>query len=92
MFLKILKKSKKFYLNGKINTLTCKRFRNYIQYNFDLDTNVIINIDEVNEIDKDGLKAINSLITISLRENKMFSIEGRGTKEIYEYYDQAIAI
>lgn len=92
MSLKILKKYEKFCLNGKINTLTCRRFGNYIQYNFDLGNNVIINIDEVNEIDKVGLETIKALLTISLRDDIMFSIEGRGSKEIYEYYDQAIAI
>jgi hypothetical protein len=92
MSLKILKKYEKFCLNGKINTLTCKRFENYIQYNFNLRKTVIINIDKVNEIDKDGLEVINTLIYISIRDNKVFSIEGRGSKEIYEHYDHAVAI
>ena len=90
MSLKITKKHETFYLNGEINALNYKPFINFIQFNFDIDNNVIINIDNLVEINKESFETIKELISTSVKSSKIFSIVGKGSKEIYEEYNQSI--
>ena len=62
MSLKITKKYETFYLNGEINTLNSKPFINFIQFNFSNGNNVIINIDNLVEINKETFSAIKELL------------------------------
>ncbi len=88
MSLNISEKNGTFYLNGNINTTTSRFFIIQIEHSIQKYRNVVINIDNVNEIDRDGLAAINTLRAIALRNHKVFSILGYGCKEIYDHFNQ----
>ena len=86
MSLQISEKNEVFYLNGKINFETTTFFKKYfVKLNKE---KIVINIENVKQIDKEGLKAILVLINLANRNNKLFSITGYGCKEIYDYFDQ----
>lgn len=88
MALEILERNEKFYLIGKLNDSTFASFVLYFKLKLEEGNSVIVNIDEVNEISKSGLDAINALTEIALINHKIFSIVGKGCKEIYDDFDQ----
>ncbi len=87
MSLKITEKLGVFYVEGKINSLTSQIFINHFKYFINEIEFIIININSVNQIDEDGLKAINKIKTIAHKKFKTFSIVGKGSKKIYEYFE-----
>lgn len=90
MSLQIIEKNGVFFLNGKINTTTSRPF--LIHFDYLLDTkDVKVNIDNVTEIDKDGMEAIEILKAIALRNNMNFSILGYGSRDIYEHFISLVA-
>ncbi len=88
MALQISQKKGKFYLNGKLNSTTSRFFIIYFEHNLEQHKSVTVNIDNVNEISRDGLKAISTLTAIALRNDKLFSVTGYGCKEIYDDFNQ----
>ena len=53
------------------------------------DEAVVLNIDETKEIDKNGLTAIKSLLSLALIKEKKLSITGSGCKEIYDDFNKS---
>jgi len=88
MALQISEKQGKFYLKGKLNNSTSRFFITYFEHNLKQYKNVTINIDNVNEISKDGLDAIGTLTAIALKNDKLFSVTGYGCKEIYDHFNE----
>ncbi|CAL2082156.1 hypothetical protein LNI90_05520 [Tenacibaculum dicentrarchi] len=88
MALQITGRNGKFYLKGKLNNSTSQFFVTYFEHFITKNKKVIIKIDKVNEITKDGLKAINTLISVALKKGKIFSVIGYGAKEIYDHFDK----
>lgn len=86
MALQIIENNGIFYVKGNINTGTIKHFRNYLNTVLNDKVKLIINIDEVDEIDVDGLYELKALLKITDKSNKKFFIIGKGSKEIYENY------
>lgn len=86
MALKILEKKGVFYLKGKINNTTTRDFIIHFDYVLDATENVMINVDEVEEIDSEGIGAIKTLMRIAEKNNKTFSIVGSVFKEIYDNF------
>ncbi|AQS93225.1 hypothetical protein BXQ17_03645 [Polaribacter sp. BM10] len=86
MPLEISKKDNKFYLKGKINSETVPYFISF----FDKirSKQIIININNIKEIDKLGLLTIYNFLDKSHINNMLFSIEGYGCKEIYDYFQE----
>ncbi len=92
MALKISENKGTLYLKGSINTTTTQSFIMHVKYHIEKNEHVILNIDNVKEIDSDGLRAIKTLWKSSLNENKNFSISGYGSKDIYDdFYSESIA-
>lgn len=89
MTLKILKQKNVYYLKGKVNTLNVPKFLNYFTSKINKKEKVTVNIQEAIEIDKNGLNAIQELMTLANSKNKKFSIIGGGCKEIYDHFNQA---
>ncbi|MEO9570022.1 MAG: STAS domain-containing protein [Polaribacter sp.] len=85
MSLQISEIKEVFYLNGKINFETTSFFKSY--FNSIKRDRVIININNIKQIDKEGLDVIFDLIKQGNRNNKLFSIVGNGCKEIYDYFN-----
>ena len=91
MTLQIFKKNEIFYLNGKLNSSTLKSFTTYFEYNLSQNKNVTINIDKVKAIDASGVEALKTLTAISLKNNSIFDIIGKGCKDIYAHNNRAFA-
>lgn len=87
MSLEILRKNEVFYLNGKLNTLTARSFIFHFELMIKQLNTIVINIDNINEIDKDGLEAIKKIKNLAFKKNKTFSIIGYGCKEIYDDFN-----
>ncbi|MEX6625512.1 hypothetical protein PG913_06815 [Tenacibaculum pacificus] len=88
MALQITQKNGTFYLKGKLNNSTSKFFIIFFDFNIKKNKQVTINIDNLDEITKDGLNAINILTRKSKKTAKNFSIIGLGCKEIYDHFDE----
>ncbi|AUC17069.1 hypothetical protein BTO06_08830 [Tenacibaculum sp. SZ-18] len=58
----------------------------YLEHYAEKLKNVVINIDKVKEIDRDGIEAIKTVWAIALKKNKKFSIRGLGCKDIYDHF------
>ena len=73
-----------FYVEGKIETETLRSFSTYFIY---INNNkVIVNIDKVRAIYVDGLKALQTLHRNAAVNNKVFSLIGYCSKDIYNHF------
>ena len=75
-----------FYVEGKIETETLRSFSTYFDYTFNNNNKVIVNIDKVTAIDVNGLKALQTLHRNAAVNNKVFSVIGYGSKDIYNHF------
>ena len=73
-----------FYLEGTINEKTARGFKEYVEFLIHYAKQTTININGVNGIDGNGMKALQELYNIALNINKKFYIVGNGCKEIYD--------
>ncbi|WP_100924950.1 hypothetical protein [Tenacibaculum sp. SZ-18] len=86
MSLQVTQKNGALHLKGRINTSTSRLFIIYLEHYAEKLKNVVINIDKVKEIDRDGIEAIKTVWAIALKKNKKFSIRGLGCKDIYDHF------
>ncbi len=86
MALQITQSKGVFHLNGKINSSTVRSFIIYFEHFILKNKNTTINLNEIKEIDSDGLKAIETLIAIAYRHQKIFSFIGYNAKDIHEHF------
>lgn len=89
MTLRILKKKSVYYVKGGIVTPNVTLLLNYFIKKIDKKKKITLNIEEANQIDKNGLKAIKQLMTLASTKQKNFCIVGGGCKEIYDHFNQA---
>lgn len=89
MTLKILKQKNVYHLKGKVNTLNVPKFLKYFTSKINKKAKITVNIQEANQIDKNGLHAIQQLMILANSKNKNFTIIGSGCKEIYDHFQQA---
>ena len=73
-----------FSVKGVINQESSKDLKVYIETQFRRFSSVIMNIDLVNKIDKNGIELLRSIHQNSLQEGNIFIITGMGCKEIYD--------
>lgn len=90
MALKIIEKKETFLVVGIINATTALNFKNHIDFALKNKEELVIDIDNVTEIDANGMKAIRSIYADSLTYNKKIYIVGTGCKEVYDdlYYNK----
>ena len=86
MALQILENEGIFHLEGSLNSSTTRSFITHFEYMISTIKKVKINIDKIKDIDESGLSAFKNLMTIALKNNKLFCIVGDGSKDIYEDY------
>ena len=89
MALKILKKKNIYHLKGKLITSDVTSLISYFTTKINKKNKIFLNIDETQEIDKNGLKAIGELMNLASSKKKSFAIVGLGCKEIYDHFQQA---
>jgi hypothetical protein len=87
MALQITAQNGTFLVNGQLNATTKQSFIIHFEDIIEQHNNVVINIDGITEIDKDGLEGIKTLTAIALRNQKMFSVIGNGCKDVYQDFN-----
>ncbi|TWO32716.1 STAS domain-containing protein [Seonamhaeicola sediminis] len=91
MALKIKENNGTFFIEGSINASTVKQFKNHVEFLLLYTKGVTLNIDEVTEIDTNGMHALRDLYTVALIKNKSFYIIGNGCKEIFQDFESNLA-
>lgn len=86
MALQILECNGTFYLKGALNVTTYTPFITRFEQVFKNTQDVTINIDQVKEIDRNGVNAFKIIYTSAQNDNKEFSITGYGCKDIYDEF------
>lgn len=86
MPLKISKNKSVYHVKGKVNTADVKSFLTYFTEKIDKKKKITLNIEEAEEIDKNGLNAMQQLMILASSKEKKFSIVGNGCKEIYDHF------
>ena len=84
MALQISEKNGIYNVSGRINTQTVGDFKIHFDYILDHKKKVIINLEDVNEIDEDGLKGLRILSKIARINQKMFFVIGYRTRDFYQ--------
>jgi ABC-type transporter Mla MlaB component len=92
MALQILEKNGTFQLFGNLNTQTSCSFIIHFKNLIHTLNDVTINIDKIKEIDTCGVEALKTLIAISLKNNSLLSIIGKGCKNIYTSNSKTVAV
>ena len=72
------------FAKGEINQFNAKILKSFIKSQFEAFDRVVLNINDVKKIDKEGINILTSLYRTSLMKNKSFSIVGYGCKDIYD--------
>lgn len=91
MALQILEENGTFKLHGSLTTTTTRLFITHFEHIIKTMKNVTVNIDKVDAIDRNGVEALKTLMTVAFRSNSLFSIIGNGCKEIYHDYKTSFA-
>ena len=86
MALQITEQRNAFMLQGAINQTTSKSFMQHFEFLLQLNNELTIDINNVHEIDSDGMDALKALYGHALVANKKFNIVGYGCKEIYDEF------
>lgn len=83
MALQITEKNNTFYLKGNINRETSEQFFKYFKKLTRILHKVIVNIDDLREIDSDGVSAFKRLLSDAFEKQHEFLVIGEGCKDIY---------
>ncbi|WP_299114520.1 STAS domain-containing protein [uncultured Winogradskyella sp.] len=86
MALTIKENNGEFLVEGAINASTVKHFQNHCEILLNALGDLTLNIENVTEIDKSGLRALKALYDIALNYNRSFYMVGLGCKEIYDEF------
>lgn len=91
MALQITQTNETYNLKGQINTSSRLYFTNFFKSLLLKERKIIVNIEEVNEIDKQGLQAVFLIIKAAQKINKKLVVIGYGCKDVYDEFNQKIA-
>lgn len=75
-----------FNIKGEINQFNAKILKSYVESQFHSFDRVVLNINDVKKIDKEGINILTSLYQVSMQKEKSFSIIGYGCKDIYDQF------
>ncbi len=86
MAIKITQDQNVFFVEGNINVSTSKYFQSHFEDILNANKELTINIEQVSEIDANGVRAFLALHTNAIIYKKRFFIVGHGCKEIYDHF------
>lgn len=89
MPLKISKKNSVYHVKGQITLSNVAKLLKYFTKKINKKSKITLNIEEVVEIDKNGLNALQSLMNLANDKQKSFYVVGKGCKEIYDHFQEA---
>lgn len=90
MALQIIEKNNTYYLKGSMNQNTSEGVILYFENLIRAFQKVIVNIDGVQEIDKNGVTVFKKLFSNAFQMKKEFLVIGNGCKDIYDDIEGAI--
>lgn len=85
MVLEIKEQSNEYLVIGQLTRFTSKQFKESFLKVFESTDKLIINIQGLTEIDREGVNAIARLHNISLSRGKKLCIIGLGCKDLYQH-------
>ncbi len=88
MALKIIEKKGNFLIQGSITGYNVQAMKVHFEYILRKRNQLTINISDVTEINSDGLLAMSKMHNYALLSKKIFTIIGKGSKEMYAYFKQ----
>jgi anti-anti-sigma regulatory factor len=77
-------------LEGIINSASEKDLKERLEFLLTYTSSVIINIDKVTSISRNGLKVIENLFSQAKQNNKVFCVVGYGCNDIYNFNEFSI--
>ncbi len=86
MALQILENKGNFYIQGKITCDNVQALKLHFECILRNRKYVTVNISDVTEIDTEGVAAFTQMYHYSLLTNKIFTIIGVGSKDMYEHF------
>ena len=86
MALKIIENKGSFFIDGKITCHNEQAMTLHFEYILRNRNHLTINISDVTEIDSGGLVAMTTMYKHALQTNKLFTIIGKGSREIYAHF------
>lgn len=86
MALQILENKGNFYVQGKIVGKNVKALQAHFEYVLENKEQVTININNVDEIDFEGVCALTEIYKKALLSKKDFTIVGIGSKDMYDHF------
>ena len=75
-----------YKLKGQLTRLSLPIFIKTFQNIFDLQDELVLNIEGVSSIDRQGVSAIAQLHNQSITKNKKFAIIGYGNRDLYDEF------
>jgi len=91
MVLEILNEDNNFRIVGVLNRNSLHVFQRTFENVFDTRDSVVLSIEELKGIDREGVNALAKLHNESLTKHKKLSIIGFGCKEIYRHFNDSDA-
>ena len=86
MDLQITNYNNRFQIKGALNKLNLKTFNAHFSNIFDKLDDILLDIESVESIDRDGVMALARLHNESITKSKRLSIVGLGCKELYDHF------
>lgn len=86
MDLQITNYNNHFRIKGTLNKVNLKTFNAHFDNIFDKLDEILINIEKIESIDRDGVMALARLHNESITKSKRLSIIGLGCKELYDHF------
>ena len=87
MVLEISQDENVFRIKGDLNRKSLPLFENTFHNVFDELDQVVISLEDLRGIDRDGVNAIARLHNESIQKEKKLSIIGLGCKELYDHFN-----
>ncbi|MDO6595451.1 hypothetical protein Q4512_00915 [Oceanihabitans sp. 2_MG-2023] len=85
MALEITNSLNTFKVTGVLDKKSVKKFQIYFKNIFNTTNELVININELKSIDREGVSAFEDIYKQSLKAHKPFFITGVGSKEIFDH-------
>ncbi len=86
MSLRITNSNNFFKVKGTLDRKSVNAFLNEFKEIFEVKNSIILSIEDLDKIDKAGVKALTQLHQESVTNNKQLSIIGSGCKELYDHF------
>lgn len=86
MELEITNYNNRFQIKGTLNKMSLKTFNAHFSNIFDRLDDILLDIEQVESIDREGVMALARLHNESITRSKRLSIIGLGCKELYQHF------